>query len=99
MSVEVGADNRFLPASADRGQPTLFLKGRHRFACVMVVSADSATIQWKLTVGGEPSTTTAKIVDPLYELESASAMDATAGVDPAGAPRGVCLDREPAGAP
>ena len=61
----------------------------------MVVSADTDAMQWELAIGGERSTTTARVLDPLYELESASAKEATVGVDPDIAPRGICLDRQP----
>ena len=93
VSIEPGADNRFLAGAGDRKQPALFLVGRHRFACVMVVPGDfDGGLQWQVSFAGQTSTTTARMMDPRYALEEASALRAVEGLDPAGAPAGVCLD-------
>jgi hypothetical protein len=47
VSVPVGADNRFFPDPTGRGQPTLFLPGRHAGACT--VDFDGRPITWTLT--------------------------------------------------
>ena len=92
-----GEDNSFLPGPADRNQPILFLKGRHRFACSLVVPADfDGKLQWTIRFAGKVFTTTAKALDPLYELELASAKRATNGLDSSAAPKGVCVNRPPA---
>jgi len=97
VRVEPGEDNTFVPGPADRNQPILFEAGRHRFACSIVVPADfDGQLQWTVRVAGKTSTTTAKTLDPLYELELASAKRATGGLDLAKPPRGVCVNRAPA---
>ncbi len=93
VSIEPGADNRFLAGASDRKQPTLFLAGRHRFACVMVVPEDfDGGLQWRVSFAGQTSTTTARMMDPRYALEEASAVRVVEGLDRAAAPAGVCLD-------
>jgi hypothetical protein len=97
VKVEPGEENTFIPGPVDRNQPVTFLKGRHRFACSMVVPADfDGKLQWAIRFAGKTSTTTAKALDPLYELELASAKRATNGLDSTTAPRGVCVNRPPA---
>ena len=67
-------DNAFLPGTADRNQPTVFLPGRQRFACVMVVpEAFDGRLQWQVRFAGHESVTTARVLNPLYALEEASA--------------------------
>jgi hypothetical protein len=96
VQIQSGEDNSFAPGPGDRNQPTLFLAGRHRFACSMVVPSDfDGKLQWKLRFAGGTFTTTAKVLDPLYELELNSEKRATAGLDLAKAPRGVCVNRAP----
>jgi hypothetical protein len=96
VSIQQGEDNTFTPVPADRNQPILFEKGRRRFACSMVVSSDfDGALQWTLRFAGKTSMTTAKTLDPLYELELNSARRVTSGLDPATAPRGVCVNRAP----
>lgn len=90
-----GGDNAFLPGAADRGQPTVFLPGRQRFACVMVVpEAFDGRLRWQVRFAGHESVTTARVLNPLYALEEASAREAVDGIDVDGAPQWVCLERE-----
>lgn len=97
VRIEPGSDNAFLPAPGDRNQPVLFVKGRHRFACSVVVPSDfDGKLQWVVRFSGKTYTTTAKTLDPLYELELASEKRATSGLDLAKAPKGVCVNRAPA---
>ena len=92
-----GEDNAFLTGAADRGQPTVFLPGRQRFACVMVVpEAFDGRLQWRVRFAGHESVTTARVLDPLYALEEASAEQAVEGIVVDGAPQGICLERNPA---
>ena len=97
VRIEPGADNSFLPGPGDRNQPILFEKGRHRFACSIVVPSDfDGKLQWMVRLGGKTFSTTAKTFDPLYELELNSEKRATSGLDLAKAPKGVCVNRAPA---
>lgn len=97
VRIEPGSDNAFLPGPADRNQPVMFLKGRHRFACSIVMPADfDGNLQWTVRFAGKTSTTTAKTLDPLYELELNSEKRATSGLDLTKAPKGACVNRAPA---
>ena len=97
VRIQPGDDNTFLPGPADRNQPVLFLTGRHRFACAIVVPRDfDGRLQWTVRFAGKTFTTTARALDPLYELELNSETRATAGLDLAKAPKGVCVNRAPA---
>ncbi len=94
VTIAAGEGNRFLMGATDRDQPTVFLAGRHRFACVMVVSPGfDGDLRWEVEFAGYTSTTTAAVLDPLYALEEGSARGVVAGIDPAAAPKGVCIDR------
>src|SRR5215813_10052422 len=96
VTVPPGDANSFTPGAADRNQPVLFLKGRHRFACSMVMDNKfDGKLQWTVKFAGKTSTTTAKVLDPLYELEHSSEEHATAGLEAAGAPKNVCVNRAP----
>ncbi len=96
VSIDPGAANAFSPAPGDRNQPVTFAKGRHRFSCAMVVDRGfDGRLQWTLSWAGKTSTTTAKVLDPLYELELNSERRVLAGLDVATAPRNVCVNRAP----
>jgi hypothetical protein len=96
VRIQPGPDNGFQPSPVDRNQPLLFLKGRHRFACSIVVPGDfDGKLQWLVRFGGKVFSTTAKTLDPLYELELNSEKRATSGLDLAKAPKGVCVNRAP----
>ena len=95
-----GDDNAFLTGAADRSQPTVFRPGRHRFACVMVMlDGLDARLQWRVRFAGHTSTTTPRMLDPLYALEEASARAAVEGIDVDGAAPGTCLVRDAEGEP
>jgi hypothetical protein len=97
VRIQPGPDNGFQPGAADRNQPLLFLKGRHRFACSIVVPADfDGKLQWVVRFAGKTFSTTAKTLDPLYELELNSEKRAISGLDLSKAPKGVCVNRAPA---
>src|SRR5581483_10872664 len=97
VTIQSGPANTFTPAPGDRSQPIVFLKGRHRFACSMVVDKSfDGRLQWTISFNGKTSTSTAKALDPLYELELNSEKRAIRGVDSAAAPKGVCINRAPA---
>lgn len=96
VTVDAGAANQFAPAPADRNQPVAFARGRHRFACVILVDrAFDGRLQWSVNFAGKPSTTTAKALDPLYELELNSEKRVMEGLDVASSPKNVCVNRPP----
>jgi hypothetical protein len=96
VRVPPGEANGFAPGPADRNQQVTFVKGRHRFACSMVVDRTfDGKLQWTVKFAGKTSTTTAKVLDPLYELEHSSHEHATSGLDVANAPKNVCVNRPP----
>ncbi len=96
VTIEAGDDNRFVGGAADREQPTVFLAGRHRFTCVMVVRRDAdAELRWQVQFAGRTSVTTDRVLDPRYALEAASAERVVAGLDGMTQPPGVCLERAP----
>jgi len=56
LDIPVGADNKFEPGQADRGQPTFFDTRRHKDVFRVVVPKDfgeSAKLNWTLTVRGK----------------------------------------------
>jgi hypothetical protein len=95
VTIQPGDGNSFTPAPGDRNQTVVFLKGRHRFMCSMVVEKTFDGLQWTVKFAGRTSTTTSKTTDPLYELELNSEKRAIRGVDSATAPRNVCINRAP----
>lgn len=96
VTIEVGDDNRFVWGAAHRGQPTVFLAGRHRFTCVMVVRLDSdAELRWQVQFAGHASVTTDQVLDPRYALEATSATQVVGGLDPTTPPAGVCTGAQP----
>lgn len=96
VTIAAGDANSFTPAPADRNQPIVFLKGRHRFACSMVVDKTfDGRLQWTVKFAGKTNITTAKTLDPLYELELNSEKRVTQGIEPAASPGNVCINRAP----
>jgi hypothetical protein len=96
VTVPPGDANGFNPAPGDRNQPVTFLKGRHRFACSMVVDKSfDGKLQWTVTFAGKTETTTPKALDRLYELEQGSEKRVMAGLDFATAGKNVCVNRAP----
>ena len=96
VTVPPGPRNRFDPAAADRGQPTTFLPGHHRFQCIMVLGPDFAGgLRWTLDHAGVTTATSEDMLQYNWEFEERSMGNLMRGVEPAGAPRGVCLNRSP----
>jgi hypothetical protein len=96
VTLQPGDANGFTPGPVDRNQPITFLKGRHRFVCSMVVDKSfDGKLQWTVTFAGRTEVTTAKALDPLYELELGSEKHVIAGLDLAAAPKNVCVNRAP----
>ncbi len=96
VTVPPGPRNRFEPDAADRGQPTTFLPGHHRFQCVMVFGPDfAADLRWTLDHAGVASATSDDMLQYNWELEERSMGRLMRDVEPAEAPRGVCLNRSP----
>jgi hypothetical protein len=60
----------------------------------MTVRSDaSAGLQWHVRFGGHTSTTTARVLDPLYALEAGSAGQVLDGLDLTAVPEGKCIER------
>jgi hypothetical protein len=96
VTIPAGDSNVFAPTPGDRRQPIVFLKGRHRFACVMVVDKSfTGPLQWTVNFAGKAQTTTLKALDPLYELELNSEKRVLQGLDLASAPKNICVNRAP----
>jgi len=96
VAVPAGDANSFSPSPGDRNQPVVLLKGRHRFACAMVVDKSfDGKLQWTIKFAGKTNTSTLKGLDPLYELELNSEKRALQGIDVATAPKNVCINRAP----
>jgi hypothetical protein len=96
VTIQPGDDNKFIPGPVDRQQPVVFLEGRHRFACTIVVPEDfNGKLQWQVTFGGKPQISTEKVLNNLYELELSSERRAMAGLDPKSAPKNVCANHAP----
>ncbi len=96
VTVPPGPRNRFEPDAADRGQATTFLPGHHRFQCVMVFGPDFAGgLRWTLDHAGVTTGTSEDMLQYNWELEERSMGRLMRDVDPAEAPRGVCLNRSP----
>lgn len=94
--VPAGPDNQFSPGPGDRGQPSRFDVGRQRFVCTMVLPAKpDAPVQWTVRFGGYTATTTAKVFDPLYEMEAQAVERGTAGLSRDKAAPGTCVNRAP----
>ena len=96
VTIPAGSGNLFTPGAADRNQPVRFLKGRHRFACSMVVDTKfDGKLQWKLTFAGRTEITTATPLDPIYELDANNEKRVLTGLDVAAAQKNSCLNRAP----
>ena len=96
VTVPVGPGNSFT-GIADRNQPTTFLPGNHEFICVMVVddAEQAKALRWTIAFPEEPSSTTLDPLNSEYLLTERSQQEAQRDVDPAEAPRGVCLNKPP----
>ena len=95
-SVPIGEHNMFLTGEPDRGQPTTFLPGHHRFQCMMVVDGDfDGVLRWRLSLGDETHLTSDSMLQYSWEFDANSERQARRDVDPTTAPRNVCLNRSP----
>ena len=61
---------------------------------MVVPEAFDGRLQWQVRFAGYESVTTARVLNPLYALEEASARDAVEGIEVDGAPLGTCLQRD-----
>ena len=96
ISVPIGENNMFLTGEPDRGQPTAFRPGHHRFQCMMVVDGDfNGVLRWRLSLGEETHLTSDSMLQYNWELDANAERLARRDVDPATAPRNVCLNRSP----
>ena len=96
VTVPIGPPNSFGPTPADRQQPTTFRPGHHRFQCVMVMGPDFAgDLRWTLDHAGTAMSSSDDMLQYNWEFEAGSVRRVLRDVDPAKAPRGVCLNRSP----
>lgn len=96
VTVPPGARNRFEPGGADRGQPTTFRPGHHRFQCVMVLGPDFAGgLRWTVDHASVTTSTSDDMLQYNWEFEERSLRNLLREVEPAEAARGVCLNRSP----
>lgn len=96
VTAPVGERNRFEPGDADRGQPTTFLPGHHRFQCVMVLGPDFAGgLRWTVDHAGATTATSDDMLQYNWEFEERSLRNLLRDIEPTEAPRGVCLNRSP----
>ena len=96
VTVPVGSLNSFGPAPADRLQSTTFLPGHHRFQCIVVMGPEFAGgLRWTIDHAGVVTSTSEDMLQYNWEFEAASVRRALRDVEPAEAPRGVCLNRSP----
>ena len=96
VTVPVGSLNSFGPDPADRQQPTTFLPGHHRFQCIVVMGPEFAGgLRWTLDHAGTATTTSDDMLQYNWEFDAGSRRNALRDVEPADAPRGVCLNRSP----
>jgi hypothetical protein len=96
VTVPVGPLNSFGPAPVDRQQPTTFLPGHHRFQCIMIMGPEFAgDLRWTLDHNGVTTITSDDMLQYNWEFEERSVRTALRDVEPAEAPRGVCLNRSP----
>lgn len=96
ITIRVGSSNAFSPEPVDRQQTTTFLPGHHRFQCIMVVGPEfDGKLRWTLSHGGTTTATSENMLQYSWELDESGARQAKRAIDPAKAPRGVCLNRPP----
>lgn len=99
VKIPIGPGNSFTPFPQDRRQPVLFLPGRHRAACVIVMPPDfQDSLQWTLSLVDSATTSTeVGSIDPFYELGRRNARLARelSRFEPRDAPRGICVNRPP----
>ena len=93
VTIPPGPANAFSPGPADRGQPTTFLPGHHRWQCIMVVGPEfDGGLRWTLSHGGATRETSSSMLQYNWEFTERDIGSVLRGIeDPAAAPRGVCL--------
>jgi hypothetical protein len=76
FSVPVGAENRFEPGDADRGQPTFFYTRRQEFVFRVTVPKDwgEKELVWTINVNGQPERAFGSL-KPVWELSRAVRVD------------------------
>lgn len=89
LDIPVGADNRFDPGPADRGQPTHFDIRRHKDVFRVVVPKDfgTAKLTWSLTVRGKTEQIVATInqvwqIDRKYTTRGGNSQTITSNTPP-----------------
>ena len=97
VTILPGAGNAFAPGPADRGQPTTFLPGHHRWQCIMVVGPEfDGGLRWTVSHGGATRETSSSMLQYNWEFTERDIGSVLRGIeDPPSAPRNVCLNRSP----
>ena len=96
VTIAPGPDNMFMTGQPDRGQTMTFLPGHHRWQCIMIVDADfDGVLRWRLAHAGDTHLTSESMLQYSWELDAASRRRVLRDIDPATAPRDVCLNRSP----
>ena len=99
VTIPDGPDNWVTPAPADRGFPTTFLPGHHRWQCIMKVGPDfDGDIRWTLSHAGTTTSTSTNMLIYSWEFAAADVRNVMRELDAddiAAAPLGVCINRPP----
>lgn len=97
VTIPPGAANTFSPGPADRGQPTTFLPGHHRWQCMMVVGPEfDGRLRWTLSHAGATRETSSSMLQYNWEFTERDIGSVLRGIDdPTSTPRNVCLNRSP----
>lgn len=97
VTIPLGPENAFSTGPRDRGQPTTFLPGHHRWQCVMVVDSNfDGKLQWMLSHAGATWQTSAAMLQYNWEFSHRDLSQVLRAIEDATtAPRNICLNRPP----
>ena len=97
VTIPPGPENTFTPGAGDRGQPTTFLPGHHRWQCIIVVGPEfDGNLRWTLTHAGKTSTSSDSMLQYNWEFSDRDLPRALRAIEnPTTVPRDVCLNRPP----
>lgn len=97
VAISLGTENAFSPDPRDRGQPTTFLPGHHRWQCVMVVDPDfDGHLRWMLSHAGATWRTSDAMLQYNWEFSDRDLPQVLRDIEDATTvPRNICLNRSP----
>ena len=97
VTIPSGPDNWFAPGPADRGQPTTFYPGHHRWQCIIVVGPEfEGNLRWTLSHAGTTTATSESMLQYNWEFADRDKRNALRDIEDIGAvPRGECINRPP----